>query len=191
MKIKTGTNLPESHKSKVRVYVDGANLFYAQKDLGWIFDWRKVKKLLEKTFEADKFAYYTPLRKEKRKQVQQILRLERWGYQVITKPPKRLATKFKANFDVEISIDIILDLVEGWPGDIVILSGDSDFSYLIKIVHKRFKRKVYIFSTRRFLSWEVNYVADECCLLEDYKDEIYLKNWVLTKMNRYVIKVDR
>jgi uncharacterized LabA/DUF88 family protein len=25
-----------------RVYIDGANMFYAQRDLGWIFDWKNV-----------------------------------------------------------------------------------------------------------------------------------------------------
>ena len=36
------------NKSKIKVYVDGANMFYAQKKLGWSFDWVKIKNKIEK-----------------------------------------------------------------------------------------------------------------------------------------------
>ncbi len=35
-------------KPKVKVYIDGANMFYAQKHLGWNLDWGKIKDFLEK-----------------------------------------------------------------------------------------------------------------------------------------------
>ena len=30
-------------KSSAKVYVDGANIFYAQKKAGWSLDWVKIK----------------------------------------------------------------------------------------------------------------------------------------------------
>jgi len=34
----------KKEKPKVIVFIDGANMFYSQRDLGWIFDWKKIKK---------------------------------------------------------------------------------------------------------------------------------------------------
>jgi uncharacterized LabA/DUF88 family protein len=175
-------------KPKVIVFIDGANMFYSQRDLGWIFDWKKIKKLLDKTFDVKEFNYYTPLKEKEERQKKQIERLKKFGFRVYTKAPKVIKGELKANFDVEMSIDIILKIVDGWKGEIVLLSGDSDFSYLVKVLHRRFKRKVFVFSTRRFLSWELNFLADEVYFLEDFKKEIFLKKWLLTKKAKNAIK---
>lgn len=34
-------------KPKIKIYIDGANMFYTQKRLGWSIDWEKVKKYIE------------------------------------------------------------------------------------------------------------------------------------------------
>jgi len=175
-------------KPKVIVFIDGANMFYSQRDLGWIFDWKKIKKLLDKIFDVKEFNYYTPLKEREERQKKQIERLKRFGFLVYIKAPKVIKGELKANFDVEMSIDIILKIVDGWRGEIVLLSGDSDFSYLVKVLRRRFKRKVFVFSTRRFLSWELNFLADEVYFLEDFKKEIFLKKWLLTKKAKNVIK---
>jgi len=175
-------------KDKVLVFIDGANMFYSQRDLGWIFDWMKIKKLLNKMFDVREFNYYTPLKGEEKRQKNQIERLKKFGFRVYTKPPKIIKGELKANFDVEMSIDIILKIVDGWRGEIVLLSGDSDFSYLVKILRRRFKRKVFVFSTRKFLSWELNFSADKVYFLEDFKKEVFLKKWLLTKKAKNVIK---
>ena len=162
---------------RVCVYIDGANMFYAQKDLGWLFDWVKIKKLVRKRFNCDSFCFYTPLKPKEDRQSAQIERFKKWGFRIFTKTPKLIKGELKANFDVEISTDIILSLLDGWKGNIVIFSGDSDFAYLVKVLKRRFKRKVYIYSTKKFLSWELKYLADEYLLLENFKEEIYLKDW--------------
>ena len=182
-------------KPNVRVYIDGANVFYTQRDLGWIFDWKKLKKVIENNFHCDNFYFYTSLKSKENRQVKQIERLKKWGFQVITKPPKRIKGELKANFDVEISLDIIFTILDGWKGNIVLLSGDSDFAYLVKIIHKRFSRKIFVFSSRKFISWELRYLADKVLLFEDFKKEIFLKNWInkkhLTSVKKGVINRTR
>lgn len=189
------TRLSSKEKLPVaRVYIDGANMFYAQKDLGWIFDWVKLKKIVEKKFKCKEFFYYTPLKSKELKQAEQIKRFLKWGFKVITKSPKKIKGELKANFDVEISLDIILAIIDGWKGDFVLFSGDSDFAYLVKILNKKFRRKVFVFSTKKFLSWELKYLVDKYFLLEDFKKEIYFKKWfkrVLTKRNKRGIKENR
>lgn len=166
-----------SKKPKAKVYIDGANMFYTQRDLGWIFDWKKVKRVIKKNFNVKEFVYYTPLKKGQKKQEEQMKRLRRWGFRVVTKPPKEIRGELKANFDVEMSIDIILDIIDGWKDEIVLLSGDSDFAYLVKILQKRFKRRVFIFSSKKFLSWELKFLASQCFFFEDLREKIFLKNW--------------
>lgn len=47
------TNKPIKRPT-ARVYIDGANMFYTQKELGWFFDWKKIKKHLAKNFKIKK-----------------------------------------------------------------------------------------------------------------------------------------
>ena len=69
----------KKEKPKVIVFIDGANMFYSQRYLGWIFDWKKIKKLLERMFEVKEFNYYTPLKEEEQRQKKQIERLKKFG----------------------------------------------------------------------------------------------------------------
>ena len=40
-------------KPRVKVYIDGANMFYTQKKLGWFVDWKKMKDYLVATVIFD------------------------------------------------------------------------------------------------------------------------------------------
>jgi uncharacterized LabA/DUF88 family protein len=46
-------------KPKAKVYIDGANMFYTQKELGWFVDWAKIKDYLNKEWEVLEIKYYT------------------------------------------------------------------------------------------------------------------------------------
>jgi len=46
------------NKLKVKVYIDGANVFYAQKKMGWVLDWKKIKSFLNDNYEVAEFRYY-------------------------------------------------------------------------------------------------------------------------------------
>jgi len=77
-------------KPKVKIYIDGANMFYTQKKLGWIFDWVKIKKYLETEKEITQWRYYVGL-KECDDKIQRYLRyLDAVGFDVFTKPLKRI-----------------------------------------------------------------------------------------------------
>ncbi len=54
-------------KTKARVYIDGANIFYTQKSLGWFIDWKRVIEYLEKSYEILGIKYYTGVKKEDEK----------------------------------------------------------------------------------------------------------------------------
>lgn len=48
----------------------------------------------------------------------------------------------------------------------VLFSGDSDFEYLVKLLHKQGK-KLYVYSSKKTLSWELKLSADKYFLLEN------------------------
>ena len=80
------------------VYIDGANVWYAQKYMGWLIDWKKL------------------------------------------------------------------------------------IGYLLDVLHNKFNKKVFVFSTNKFLSWELRKKADELFLLNKLKDKIFYKE--LTKASK-------
>lgn len=61
----------------------------------------------------------------------------------------------KCNFDVEISIDMLIDCEKNKADNFILWSGDSDFFDLITMLFSR-KKKVVVFSTARRVSRELN-----------------------------------
>lgn len=134
----------------------------------WL-DWVKVKHFLETEYEVLSYKYYAGLRSADQKTKSFLKKLRKIGFTVITKPVKVVTdergNKFeKANFDVEMTADILLSLQEL---DVVtIFSGDSDFVYLCKLIHDG-NKKVYFFASKRTLAWELRKAADKFFYLED------------------------
>ena len=98
------------------------------------------------------------------------------GFYAFTKPLKKIKIRdgetgyiYKANFDVEIATDILLD--KSKVDEIIIFSGDSDFEYLVKRL-KDTGKKVSIFSSRKTISWELKLAASSIGYLEDIEGKI-------------------
>jgi len=45
-------------KPEAKVYIDGANMFYTQKKLGWFIDWKKMKDYLKEKWDIIEVRYY-------------------------------------------------------------------------------------------------------------------------------------
>lgn len=171
------------NKPQAKVYIDGSNIFYTQKQIGWSIDWAKAKKILQENYNVLEIRYYTGLKEGDKKMDRYLKYLRTINFTIITKPLKKIKLRntknslktsktpfiYKANFDVEIAVDILLD--KSKLTKIILFSGDSDFSYLIKKLKKSGKR-VIIFSSRKTLSWELKLVASELHYLEDLKNKI-------------------
>lgn len=160
-------------KQKVIIYIDGANMFYAQKHLGWFIDWKKVTRFFNKTYEIIHIKYYTGIRNNDDKMKSFLKYLDVINIEPITKPLKSIKEKkkiiYKSNFDVEMTMDILL---ERQSYDACILfSGDSDFHALVKKLHD-YGKTVVVWSTRKMISWELKLEADKYIFIEDLKDNI-------------------
>jgi len=163
-------------KSKTKIYVDGANIFYTQKKLGWVLDWKRVKNLMEAEKEALDWRYYVGVKKDDDGMRKYLKYLNAIGFNTFTKPLKKIRisggeTKYiyKANFDVEITVDILLDKLK--IDEVIIFSGDSDFQYLVGKL-KNAGLKVIVYSSRKTISWELKLAASEVIYLEDIEGMI-------------------
>lgn len=181
---------------RVKVYIDGANMFYTQKKLGWLFDWEKMKEYLEKKYELADLRFYQSIKKGKKGDLAFLQRLKNLGFKTFSKPLKLIEDEIsgkvvpKANFDVEITKDILYEifLSKNCPEAFVFFSGDSDFTPLAWDLKKRFRKKVFVYSSRRTLAWEMRLAASRFFHLEDLKKIVFRKKWGLTKNKKYAIK---
>ena len=169
-------------KPRAKVYVDGANMFYTQRELGWFIDWEKVKTVLSEEHDVLEFRYYTGLKHGDRKMPRYLRFLDKIGFVTITKPLKKIAIDkdhpswklygytyiYKANFDVEITADILLE--RGGLDCVLLFSGDSDFADLAKRLGN-LGIALIVFSSRKTLSWELKLACQEYRFLEDCQQE--------------------
>ena len=161
---------------KIKIYVDGANVFYTQKKLGWSFDWVKIKDLIENERDVIEWRYYVGVKNEDEKMQSYLRYLDAIGFQIITKPLKKIKENntfiYKANFDVEMTIDILSDRSN--VDEIIIFSGDSDFKPLVKKM-KDVGKKVNIYSSKKTISWELKLEASKIVYFEKLRDSIERK----------------
>ena len=160
-------------KPRSKVYIDGANIFYTQKNIGWSIDWVKMKRYLKNSYNILEIRYYTGIKKNDFKMAKYLNYFDHIGIATVTKSLKRIKTNqgyiYKSNFDVEMTVDILLDRTEV---DVLILfSGDSDFHYLVKRL-KDLGKLVIIVSSRRMLSWELKLIAHKYIFIEDIKEKV-------------------
>lgn len=166
-------------KPKVKVYIDGANMFYTQKRLGWSIDWKKIKNYVEQEKDVIEWRYYVGVKDSDEKMLKYLKHLNSIGFNSITKPLKKIKIKnnenperefiYKANFDVEMTADILLDKLK--LDEIILFSGDSDFKYLVKKL-KDTGLKTTVFSSRKTISWELKLESSKAIYFEDIKDVI-------------------
>ncbi|MFH0755345.1 MAG: NYN domain-containing protein [bacterium] len=168
----------EKFKSKsVGIFIDEANLFYSQKDLGWHIDWQKVLKFFKQFYDVKIIHYYMGMPFKKESYEQNILiknRLENIGFEVITKPLKKIYLdgqkknfKHKCNFDVEITRDVIRNLEK--IDMVLLISSDSDFLGLRKDVLEYKKGFVFVCFENN-VAWEIR--KSYHLFFEDIKDLI-------------------
>lgn len=157
-------------------------MFYAQKKMGWFIDWEKVIDLLEKEYEIEEVRYYLGVKDGDQKMIDFIKKLKSYGFFVVTKPLKKIYLEsekrkerkfiYKANFDVEISCDMVLanKIIK----IMFLFSGDSDFAYTLRLL-KNQKRKIFVYATKQTLSRELRTADYRYVLLENIREEIEYK----------------
>lgn len=158
---------------RVAIFVDGANMFYAQRKIGWHLDYRKVFAYFAKDREIYNAFYYTAVTTPPDPGTESFLRaLTAIGYSVRRKPIKEILDQEtgqvlrKANLDIEIVIDMF-NTVELY--DVAILiSGDGDFERAVELIRSRGKRVIGV-GLSSMAAYDLVNATDRYIFLEDLR----------------------
>ncbi|WAJ26618.1 LabA-like NYN domain-containing protein [Antarcticirhabdus aurantiaca] len=149
-------------REKIALFIDGANLYAASRNVGFDIDYKKLLQAFQKRAYLLRAYYYTALLEDQ--EYSSIRPLIDWldynGYRVVTKPAKEFTDpsgrrKVKGNMDIELAVDAmeLVDTVDHF----VLFSGDGDFRSLVEALQRK-GRKVSVVST---LSTTPPMIADD------------------------------
>ncbi len=162
---------------KISVFLDGANFFFMQKDLGWFADPKKILQFIEKEGQIiDAFYYVGKDVPPDARQDAFLNALPTMGYSLVTKQIKSIFdsktgnVKRKANLDIEIVMDIF-NTIEHYD-KAVLISGDGDFERVLKLLKAKGKQFTVI-ATDNFIARELREVAGRHYInLSDIKNKV-------------------
>jgi uncharacterized LabA/DUF88 family protein len=160
---------------RVCLFIDGANLYSASRNLGFDVDYRNLLEFFRKRSQLIRAYYYSAVLDTE--EYSPLKPLTDWlaynGYTLVTKPAKEFTDamgrrRIKGNMDIELAIDMLelsprLDHA-------VLFSGDSDFRRLVEAVQRRGVRVSVISSiktTPPMIADELRRQADQYIELAD------------------------
>src|ERR1700730_9510665 len=131
-----------SASKRIRLFIDGANLYATAKALGFDIDYRRLLADFQNRGTLVRAYYYTAIIEDQ--EYSFIRPLIDWlnynGYTVVTKATKEFIDasgrrKVKGSMDIELAVDA-MELTEHFD-QIVLFSGDGDFRSLVAAVQRR------------------------------------------------------
>jgi len=144
-------------KGRVLITIDAANLESSVKSLGWWIDYIKLKNLFKENNLIEIRNYCVHHNTENQNKFFTFLKKN--NFTLITKSLKIIKSEDiergdirKANFDVEIAVDV-MEMISNFD-TLVLFSGDSDFDYLLKKLKSRDKN-ILVISTKHHISKEL------------------------------------
>jgi len=161
---------------RVALFVDVPNLIYAAERRNVTIDFGKVLEYFTRNRELVRASAYAPITDDPQAKLESQRFAQHFlghPYRLVTKPLKRFADgSMKANFDIELAIDILtmsdrLDIV-------VLMSGDGDFRRVVELVASRGVR-VEVAAFSETASNELKAVADRYVDLAQHVEEFRLR----------------
>jgi len=161
---------------RIAIFIDGANMFYAQRKMGWHIDYKKVYDFYAKQAQVYNAFYYTSVTNPPDPGMEGFLRaLTGMGYTVRRKTIKEITDQEtgqvirKANLDIEIVIDMLTtaDLYDR----AALISGDGDFERAVEYLRGRGKR-IEGLGVRAMAAYDLVNAMDQYLYLEDYREEM-------------------
>ncbi len=169
-----------SEHERTALFIDGANLYSACKELNLAIDYKLLLEFFQTQCNLIRALYYTAILEDQ--DYAPIRPLVDWldynGYTMITKPAKVFngesgQRKIKGNMDIEIAVGV-MELAPNID-HVVLASGDGDFRPLVEAVQWRGK-KVSVLSTLQtkppMVADELRRQADHFIDLHDLADDI-------------------
>jgi len=144
---------------RAAVYIDGANLFFTQRSLGWQIDFSRLITFFLDRYASVEARYYVPVSEPASEEQAAFTRvLAAHGYILTSKPVKKIVNKttgeiiIKGNLDVELAVDALVGEIAY--DTFILFSGDSDFLPLLRALKEKGK-EVLVYSTEGISAWEL------------------------------------
>ncbi|MEO8715736.1 MAG: NYN domain-containing protein [Acetobacteraceae bacterium] len=164
---------------RMGLFIDGANLYSASRNLGFDVDYRNLLDYFRKLGTVMRAYYYAAVLETE--DYSPLKPLTDWlaynGYALVTKPAKEFTDasgrrRVKGNMDIELAVDML----EMAPhlDHVVLFSGDSDFRRLVEAVQRRGVRVSVVSSIRTsppMVADELRRQADQFLELADIATE--------------------
>jgi uncharacterized LabA/DUF88 family protein len=164
---------------RVALFIDGANLYSASRNLGFDVDYRNLLEFFRKKAHVIRAYYYSAVLETD--EYSQLKPLTDWlaynGYTLVTKPAKEFTDssgrrRVKGSMDIEVAVDM-LDLAPRLD-HAVLFSGDSDFRRLVEAVQRKGVKVSVVSSIRTsppMVADELRRQADQFVELADIAPE--------------------
>ena len=158
---------------RLAIFVDVPNILYGAESSGVRLNWGKVADFLSHGRTLVRAIAYAPISDDPTARTENerfVVPFLDHGYRIATKPLKRFSGgSVKANFDVELAIDVLTmsDRVDV----IVLVSGDGDFRRLVEIVGARGVR-VEVMAFGKSTSADLRQVADRYIDIASHADRL-------------------
>ena len=137
---------------RAAVFIDGANLFFTQRHLGWQIDFSRLMAFFMSGYASVKANYYVPASEPVSEESAAFTRvLTAHGFRITSKSVKKIVNKetgvivMKGNLDVELVVDALIDADQY--DTFILFSGDSDFIPLLRALKAKGK-EVIVYSTQ-------------------------------------------
>ena len=146
-------------KGRVCVFIDASNVYFSYKKLKWKIDLKKLLEYFKEEADLVEIFYYTGRDINSKAQNKFINFLKKTGYIVRSKKIKFIKNNhenegfFKGNLDVELTIDV-LERKDKYD-TLILISGDSDFEPLLKLMKKKYNKKCLVMATKHSISIEL------------------------------------
>ena len=164
---------------RTALFIDGANLYSASRNLGFDVDYRNLLEFFRRKTHVIRAYYYSALLETE--EYSPLKPLTDWlaynGYSLVTKAAREFTDaagrrRVKGNMDVELAVDML----EQAPriDHAVLFSGDSDFRRLVESVQRQGVRVSVISSVRTsppMVADELRRQADQFLELADIAPE--------------------
>jgi uncharacterized LabA/DUF88 family protein len=167
------------NSERIALFIDGANLYSASRNLGFDVDYRNLLEYFRKQCRVIRAYYYSAVLETD--DYSPLKPLTDWlaynGYTLVTKPAKEFTDstgrrRVKGSMDIEIAVDM-LELSQHLD-HVVLFSGDADFRRVVEAVQRKAVRVSVISSIRTsppMVADELRRQADQFLELADIAPE--------------------
>jgi uncharacterized LabA/DUF88 family protein len=165
---------------RVALFIDGANMFYAQRDNGWFIDFRSVYQMFTDNREKAAAYYFTatpPAADPEKVRNYRRFRtaLQSIGFSVVDKEVKVISTpsagvvKLKGNLDIELVFRILTE--KDTYDEAVLMGTDSDYVPIVSHL-RAIGKTVTIVGRRESVSHDLLNVANKFIDLNAIRDRV-------------------